>query len=77
MFATSKTFVDMQMRRKETLISDSFRTLNNTYNGNIPLPKLKQFVQTNFKFHSLKKWIPPDFKNHPKILDYVQDHNYK
>lgn len=67
----------MKMRKPETLVYDSFCILNNTFNGNIPLPELKKFVQTNFKFHSLKKWIPPDFKNHLKIIDYVKDEHYK
>jgi len=67
----------MQMRRKEAITYSNFRTLNITYNGTIPLPELKNFVKNHFKFHTLDNWLPPDFKNHPRIIDYIQDKNYK
>lgn len=76
-FESSKTFVDMKMRRKELDIYNDFIELNNTFNGAIPLPKLHKFVKINFQNHSIIKWSPPDFKNHPLIIDYVQDYTYK
>jgi len=77
MYPTSKTFVDMQMREKESIILDRFVVLNNTFVGNIPLTLIRYFVKNNFKLHTLRNWLPPDFKNHPKIIDYIQDNNYK
>ncbi|CAI6345384.1 unnamed protein product [Macrosiphum euphorbiae] len=77
MFGSPKTFVDMQMRRKEAVTFSNFRALNSTFNGAIPLPELKNFVKNHFKFHTLDNWLPPDFRNHPKIIDYIKDNNYK
>ncbi|KAF0751365.1 trehalase-like, partial [Aphis craccivora] len=78
-FGSSKTFVDMKMRKKELDIYADFIVLKYTtfYNRTIPLPELQKFVKTNFQTHSIRKWSPPDFKNHPLIIDYVQDYTYK
>jgi len=65
------------MRRKGQVIFMDFIRLNKTFNGTIPLPELRKFVKTNFQNHSIRKWSPPDFKNHPLIINYVQDHTYK
>ncbi|XP_025201999.1 trehalase-like [Melanaphis sacchari] len=76
-FEASKTFVDMKMKKKKETILNDFRTLNNTFHGTIPLLELKKFVKTNFQQHTINKWLPSDFKNHPKIIDKVQDYTYK
>lgn len=76
-FSTSKTFVDLRMTNNESTIIENFNALYKTYNGDIPYIELERFVFSNFQFHGLKTWLPPDFKNHPKIIDYVQDYNYK
>jgi len=78
-FGSSKTFVDKKRRKKELDIFTDFIVLKYTtfYNRTIPLPELQKFVKTNFQTHSIRKWSPPDFKNHPLIIDYVQDYTYK
>lgn len=76
-FQSSKTFVDMKMKRQEGDILDEFRTLNSTFNGTIPLPELKNFIRTNFQRHTLDYWLPSDFSNHLQIIDFVQNYKYK
>ncbi|XP_022168523.1 trehalase-like [Myzus persicae] len=76
-FGSPKTFVDMQMKRKEVDILNDFRTLNNQFNGTIPVRDLRNFVIANFRVYNIINWSPPDFKNHPRIIDYVKDSNYK
>lgn len=76
-FGSSKTFVDMKTKRKALEIFNDFIGLNKTFNGNIPLPELQKFVKTNFQNHTIRRWSPPDFKNHPMIINYVQDYTYK
>lgn len=67
----------MQMKRRKRAIINHFRTLNDTYNGTIPLLVLSIFINTNFKKHNIDSWSPPDFRNYPKIIDYIQDMKYK
>jgi len=65
------------MKRKELDIYNDFIKSNEIFNGDIPLPILQTFVKINFQNHTIEKWLPPDFKNHPLIIDYVQDYKYK
>lgn len=67
----------MKTKRKALEIFNDFIGLNKTFNGNIPLPELQKFVKTNFQNHTIRRWSPPDFKNHPMIINYVQDYTYK
>jgi len=67
----------MQMTQTKSVILNRFSILYKKYNDTIPTLLLKSFIETNFKLHTLNNWIPPDFKNHPPIIDYVQDTKYK
>lgn len=78
LFPTSKTFVDMKMlRSKKEILNDFTRLKNNNFNVSIPRHEIRKFVEENFAFDSLDKWMPPDFKEYPPIMDFVTDGMYK
>lgn len=67
----------MKMKKFERHIFNHFRKLNASFDGEIPLSELRKFVRNNFEHHTFDNWLPPDFRNHPTIIDYVQDYTYK
>ncbi|XP_026818193.1 trehalase-like isoform X1 [Rhopalosiphum maidis] len=76
-FGSSKIFVDLKMKKLEKRIFTNFCKLNISFNGEIPLSELNKFVTNNFQQHTFDNWLIPDFRNHPTIIEYVQDYTYK
>lgn len=77
-FSDSKTFVDMKLKDTESVILSKFAKLEDDYNGDVPYDMLKDFVNEYFEEgNELEEWIPPDFTEHPSIVNRIKDNNYK
>uniref|UniRef100_A0A0A9Y0X3 Trehalase n=1 Tax=Lygus hesperus TaxID=30085 RepID=A0A0A9Y0X3_LYGHE len=81
-FPDCKTFVDMNVKTSIPAIHDAWKTIAAQY-GDQPVATktILKFLQDHFETvegdSQLEKWVPTDWKPNPKILEKVEDPEYK
>ncbi|BES99965.1 trehalase (brush-border membrane glycoprotein) [Nesidiocoris tenuis] len=84
LYSDSKYFVDLKLRNSEREVLAAFESLKVKYNRTIPKDELRKFVDQYFvdcptdpTCKELEMWVPPDWKQHPSILDRISDRGYR
>lgn len=75
----SKTFVDMKLKALPNITLSNFYTWMETVNNTPTTEQVRAFVDANFDPISseFEYWFPDDFKEHPRLLDEIDDVDYR
>jgi len=78
-YPDSKTFVDKKLICTESEILTDYKTLKDSYNGDVPpMTELVKFIDEHLEDgDELEVWNPPDFSENPSIANRIRDQNYK
>uniref|UniRef100_A0AAG5DU88 Trehalase n=1 Tax=Anopheles atroparvus TaxID=41427 RepID=A0AAG5DU88_ANOAO len=74
-YADSKTFVDMKMRKPPNETLDSFHNFMSTENNSPSKAKLQEWVEANFEKPGAEfvNWTPEDWTANPAFLSRIRD----
>ncbi|KAF6208666.1 hypothetical protein GE061_017124 [Apolygus lucorum] len=81
-FPDCKTFVDMNVKTSIPAINGAWKTIAAQYGKQpVPMTTILKFLEDHFETvegdSQLEKWVPTDWTPNPKILDKVEDSEYK
>ncbi|XP_024938587.1 trehalase isoform X3 [Cephus cinctus] len=78
LYEDSKTFVDMSQLHDPEVTLSNFQKLMKETNNNPNATQLREFIKENFSAEAeLENWSPTDWTKSPKILNRIQDPNFR